>query len=87
MYDEPLKKFRVASVRRSESRAVESPTRDLSYTVGTAALAEPVAHRLANNSVANDKHHTEVDDLFAQWESDPLALLTSGLRTARQLCR
>ena len=29
-----------------------------------------------NDSVANDKHHTEVDDLFAQWDSDPLELLS-----------
>ena len=49
---------------------MESPTRDLSYTVGASA------NRLANDSVANDKHHTEVDDLFAEWESDPLALLS-----------
>jgi hypothetical protein len=34
------------------------------------------ANRLANDSVANDKHHTEVDDLFAQWDSDPLELLS-----------
>ena len=66
MYYEPLKKVRVDTVRRSESRTVESHTRDLSYTVGAAA------NRLANDSVANDKHHTEVDDLFAQWDSDPL---------------
>ena len=33
MYDEPLKKLRVDTVRRSESRAVESHTRDLSYIV------------------------------------------------------
>jgi hypothetical protein len=26
--------------------------------------------------VANDKHHTEVDDLFAQWKDDPLAMLS-----------
>jgi hypothetical protein len=32
--------------------------------------------RLANDSVANDKHHTEVDDLFAQWDSDPRELLS-----------
>jgi hypothetical protein len=44
-------------------------TRDLGYTVGATAT------RIANDSVANDKHHTEVDDLFAQWESDPLELL------------
>ena len=70
MYDVPVKKFRVDTVQRSESRIMESHTRDLSYTVGTAA------NRLANDSVANDKHHTEVDDLFAQWESDPLELLS-----------
>ena len=33
-------------------------------------------NRTTNDSVANDKHHTEVDDLFAQWDSDPLALLS-----------
>ena len=72
MYYEPLKKFRIDTVRRSESRAVESHTRDLSYTVGGLRPA----NRIANDSVANDKHHTEVDDLFAQWESDPLELLS-----------
>ena len=55
---------------------MEDNTHDLNYTVGASALAEPVAHRLANDSLANDKHHTEVDDLFAQWESDPLELLS-----------
>ena len=77
MYCEPLKKFRVDTVPRSESRTVESHTRDLSYTVGASALAEPVAHRIADDSRwVNDKHHTEVDGLFAQWESDPLQLLS-----------
>ena len=70
MYAVPGKKFRVDTVRRSESRAVESHTRDLSYTVGASA------NRLAIDSVASDKPHTEVDDLFAQWDSDPLALLS-----------
>ncbi len=73
---EPLKKFRVDTVRRSESRAVESHTRDLSYTVGASALAEPVAHRITDDSVANDNHQAKVDDLFAQWETDPLQLLS-----------
>ena len=44
MYDEPLKKVRIDTVRRSESRAVESHTRDLSYTVGASA------NRLANDT-------------------------------------
>ena len=47
-----------------------SNTRDLSYTVGASA------NRIADDSVANDQHHTEVDDLFAQWESDPLELFS-----------
>ncbi|MHB8969628.1 MAG: hypothetical protein ACYC3X_05575 [Pirellulaceae bacterium] len=55
---------------RSESRAVETHTRDLSYTVGASA------NRIANDSVAHDKHHSEVDELFAQWNSDPLQLLS-----------
>ena len=76
MYDVPVKTIRIDTVRRSESRAVESSTRDLGFTVGASALAEPVAHRLANDRVANDKRHTEVDDLFAQWDSDPLVLLS-----------
>jgi len=71
MYYEPLKKIRIDTARRSESRAVESHTSDLSYTVGASA------NLLTNDSrVANDKHHTEVDDLFAQWESDPLELVS-----------
>ncbi len=70
MYYEPLKKIRIDTVRRSESRTVEFPTHDLSYTVGASM------NRLANDRVADDIHHTEVDDLFAQWESDPLELLS-----------
>ncbi|MHB8974090.1 MAG: SdrD B-like domain-containing protein [Pirellulaceae bacterium] len=70
MYDVPVKKFRIDTVQRSESRAVESHTRDLSYTVGASA------NRLANDNVVNDKHHTEVNDLFAQWDSDPLELFS-----------
>ena len=70
MYYEPLKKFRIDTVRRSESRDVESHVRDLSYTVGAST------NRLANDNVANDKHHSEVDDLFAHWDSDPLGLLS-----------
>ncbi len=71
MYYEPLKKIRIDTARRSESRTVESHTRDLSYTVGASA------NRIANDSWASDKHHTEVDDLFAQWEADPLATIES----------
>ena len=70
MYDVPVKKLRIDTARRSESRAVESHTRDLSYAVGASA------NRLANDNVASDKHHTEVDDLFAQWDSDPLEPLS-----------
>ncbi len=78
MYDEPLKKFRVDTVPRSESLGVEHNTRDLSYTVGASALAEPVAHRIVDDSRwANDNHRqAEVDDLFAQWESGPLQLFS-----------
>jgi hypothetical protein len=49
-----------------------SHTRDLSYTVGAAA------NRIANNARwASDNHRqTEVDDLFAQWDSDLLELLS-----------
>ena len=47
MYHEPLKKIRIDTVRRSESRAVESHTRDLSYTVGASA------NRLATQSARN----------------------------------
>ena len=50
---------------------MESHTRDLNYTVGAAA------NRIADDSrLANDTHHTEVDDLFAQWDTDPLELLS-----------
>ena len=37
MYDVPVKKIRIDTVRRSESRKVESPARDLSYSVGASA--------------------------------------------------
>jgi archaellum component FlaF (FlaF/FlaG flagellin family) len=72
MYYEPLKKVRVDTVRRSESRTVESPTRVLSYTVGSST------NRIADDSrwARANHHQAEVDDLFAQWESDPLQLLT-----------
>ncbi len=72
MYYEPLKKIRIDTVRRSESRIVESHARDLSYTVGASA------NRLADNSRWASDHHrdTEVDDLFAEWDSDPLELLS-----------
>ena len=69
-YDVPVKKLRTDTARRSESRAVESHIRDLSYTVGASA------NRLAIDNFANDKHHTEVDGLFSQWDSDPLELLS-----------
>jgi hypothetical protein len=36
----------------------------------------PRSVRLASDSVANDKYHTEVDDLFAEWDSDPLGLMS-----------
>jgi hypothetical protein len=51
---------------------VESHTRDLGFTMGTSAT------HLSNYSRwARDNHHqAEVDDLFAQWESDPLELLS-----------
>jgi hypothetical protein len=71
MYEAPVKKLRIDTVQRSESRAVESPTRDLSHTVGASA------NRIANDRhVVSDDHQVEVDDLFAQWESDPLGLLS-----------
>ena len=70
MVNEPLKKIRIDTARRSESRAVDSHTPDLSYTVGAGA------NRITgNNRLANDKHHTEVDDLVALCDSDLLALL------------
>jgi hypothetical protein len=69
---EPLKKVRVDTVRRNESRKVESSTRDLSYTVGAAPnyLADD-NHRASDNDSQSD-----VDDLFAEWDSDPPALLS-----------
>jgi hypothetical protein len=72
LYYEPLKKFRIDTARRSESRTVESPTRVLSYTVGASA------NRIADDSrwARANHHQAEVDDLFAQWESDPLELLS-----------
>jgi hypothetical protein len=70
MVDEPLKKIRIDTARPSVSRTVESHTRDLSYTVGAATT------RATNDSVANDRRRTDVDDLFAQWDSDPLELLS-----------
>ena len=66
MYYEPLKKIRIDTARRSEPHTVESHTRDRNYTVGASV------NRLANDSVANDKHRqAEVDDLFAELELRP----------------
>ena len=72
MYYEPLKKIRIDTARRSESRKVESHTRDLSYTVGAAPNYLTDDNRWASD---NDSQ-SDVDDLFAQWESDPLELLS-----------
>jgi hypothetical protein len=36
---------------------------------------EVIGNLRFSDGVANDKHDTEVDDLFAQWESDPLELV------------
>lgn len=71
MYDQPLKKIRIDTARRRESRFVESHTRDLGYTVGAAPNC------LADNSlwVSENDRQSDVDDLFAEWDSDPLALL------------
>ena len=43
-----------------------------------AALAEPAAHRITDDSrlARNNHRQAAVDDLFAQWESDPLGLLS-----------
>ena len=51
-----------------------------------------MAHRVANDSrLARDNHRqTEVDDLFAEWDSDPLELLSLPRPRAvvrRVLCR
>ena len=55
---------------------MESHTRDLSYTVGASARESGTPHR-GRLSLGRDNHHqAEVDDLFAQWESDPLQLLS-----------
>jgi serine/threonine protein kinase len=40
-------------------------------------IADAVHHAHEHGVVHRDlKHHTEVDDLFAQWDSDPLGLLS-----------
>ena len=86
MYYEPLKKVRIDTARRSESRTVESHTRDLSYTVGAAPNYLTDDNRWAND---NDSQ-SDVDDLFAEWESDPLATVESARPrdvVHRVLCR
>ena len=70
MYDEPLKKVRTDTARRSEVTQRWNPTPAISATPW---VPPRTASRI--DSVANDKPHTEVDDLFAQWESDPLERL------------
>ena len=72
MYYEPLRKVRIDTVQRSTSRVVESHTRDLSYTVGAAPN-----YLTGDNRWATDHDsQSDVDDLFAQWDSDPLELLS-----------
>jgi len=72
MYYEPLRKVRIDTVQRSTSRVVESHARDLSFTVGAAP-----SYLTGDNRRATDyDSQADVDDLFAEWESDPLALLT-----------
>ncbi|MHB8890289.1 MAG: NHL repeat-containing protein [Acidobacteriaceae bacterium] len=72
MYYEPLKNVRVDIAQRSESRIVESHTLDVSFTVGAAPNYLTDDNRWAND---NDGQ-SDVDDLFAQWESDPLELFS-----------
>ncbi|MHB0959621.1 MAG: NHL repeat-containing protein [Pirellulaceae bacterium] len=72
MYYEPLKKVRVDTAQRSESSIVETHTLDISFIVGASA------NRITDGSRwASDNHReAKVDDLFAQWESDPLELFS-----------
>ncbi len=72
MYYEPLKKSRIDTARPSVSRKVETHARDLSYSVGAAPDYLTDDNRWVND---NDSH-SDVDDLFAQWDSDPLELLS-----------
>ena len=76
MYYEPLKKSRIDTLRPSVSRNVESRTRDLSYTVGTA----PSYLTGDNRWTTDHDSQADADDLFAERESDPLELVSvSGL--------
>ena len=72
MFCEPLKKSRIDTARPSVSRKVESHTRDLSYTVGAAPNYLTDDNRWARD---NDSQ-SDVDDLFAEWDSNPLELLS-----------
>ena len=55
---------------REEARRVESHTRDLSYTVGAAPN-----YLTDDNRWATDRDsQADADDLFAEWDSDPLEL-------------
>jgi hypothetical protein len=69
---EPVKKSRVDTARPSVSRKVEPHARDLSYTVGVAP------HYLADDNrwAGDNDNQSDVDDLFAEWDSDPLRLLS-----------
>ncbi len=92
LYDEPLKKDSSALRVRDNSLRIDTARRSESLERVVSALAEPVAHRIADDARwANDNHHqTEVDDLFAQWESDPLATVESPRPrdvVRRVLCR
>jgi hypothetical protein len=72
MYYEPLKKSRIDTAWPSVSRAVETHTRDLNYTVGAA----PNYLTGDNRWVSDNDSPSDVDDLFAEWDSDPLELLS-----------
>ncbi len=78
MYDVPVTKASSALRVRDNSLRINTARLSESLERVASALAEPVAHRITDDSRwANDNHHqTEVDDLFAQWESDPLQLLS-----------
>ena len=78
MYYEPLKNAPAVLPVPDSSLRIHTAGRSDSVERVAAALAEPVAHRIADDShsARNNYRQTEVDDLFAEWESDPLGLLS-----------
>jgi hypothetical protein len=71
--------LRIDAARLSESLGLDANTRGLDFAASPSAsrIAEDYSWRDEVVERTNDSQ-AEVDDVFAQWESDPLGLLISS---------